>query len=163
MIAGAPTNILISNTTFAPLLAHHRHHRKLHHSTINLPHIKYLTMSTANGVRKVPLDASTSGSSPDFQSQVTSALLQNGGVARIQATLQQRLDEAGWSQNLRDYVVKLFRTGEATTYDDAWNKVMQQIKSGGAGGPDLSIPQEAKVSGVEVVKRELEGVCEMKR
>ena len=130
-------------------------------------------MATTNGVKKTGIDSSTSGSSPDFQSQVTMALLQNGGVARIQATLQQRLDEAGWSQNLRDYVVGLYRSGEAVTYDDAMNKVMQQIRSGsgasngavnGADGvPDLRIPEDAKKGGADAVKKELEQICEIKK
>jgi len=126
-------------------------------------------MATTNGVKKTPIDSSTSGSSPDFQSQVTMALLQNGGVARIQATLQQRLDEAGWSQNLREYVVGLYRSGEATTYDDAMNKVMQQIRSGSGavngeeGTMDLRIPEDAKKGGADAVKKELEQICEMKK
>ena len=73
---------------------------------------------------KIQVNGTTSGYSPDVQSQITTALLQNGGVKRIQETLQQRLDEEGWTQNLRDYVIRLFRSGEATTYDDAYNKVM---------------------------------------
>jgi len=130
-------------------------------------------MATANGVKKVSVDSTSSGVSPDFQSQVTTALLHNGGVARIQATLQQRLDEAGWSENLRKYVVQLYRSGEAVTYDDAWNKVMLQIKgssaatngavNGGEGAPDLRIPQDAKTGGADVVRKELEQICEMKK
>jgi len=120
-------------------------------------------MATTNGVKKTAIDSTTSGNSPDFQSQVTLALLQNGGVARIQAALQQRLDEAGWSQALREYVVKLFRSGEAVTYDDAVSKVMQQVRAGSNGAPDLRLPEEANRGGAEAVRKELEQICEMKK
>ncbi|KAK5136861.1 hypothetical protein LTR08_001783 [Meristemomyces frigidus] len=118
---------------------------------------------------KVQVNGGSCGSDISVQSQITAALLQNGGVKRIQDTLKQRLDEEGWSQNMREYVVQLFRSGEATTYDDAWTKVMHQIRAGngaanganGASAPNLSIPQSAKDDGVEAVKKELIEVCEM--
>ncbi|KAK0266598.1 hypothetical protein LTR91_007465 [Friedmanniomyces endolithicus] len=108
----------------------------------------------------VQVNGTTSGHDPNVQSQISTALLQNGGVKRIQQTLQQRLDEEGWSQNLREYIVRLFRSGEATTYDDALGKVMQHIR-GSAGEPDLQIPQSAKQGGADAVRRELEKVCVM--
>jgi len=122
----------------------------------------------ANG--KVQVNGASSGSDPSIQSQITAALLQNGGVKRIQDTLRQRLDEDNWSQNLHEYCVRLFRSGEATTYDEALSKVMQQIRAGGmsngtngAGAPDLRISQAAKEGGVEVVKRELMDICVMEK
>lgn len=122
---------------------------------------------------KVQVNGNSSGVEPNIQSQITTALLQNGGVKRIQDTLQQRLDEEGWSEALRKYVVEIFRGGEATTYDEALAKVMQQIRSGqngtvsngasGAHAADLSVPESAKTSGVEAVKKELMGICEMEK
>lgn len=123
---------------------------------------------------KISVNASSSGSDPSLQSQITTALLQNGGVLRIQSGLQQRLDEAGWSENLRDYTRTLFRSGEATTYDDALAKVMQQIKAepqkasanganGTSGVPDLQIPQKTKEGAAETVKQELEKICVLQR
>ncbi|KAK6396138.1 hypothetical protein LTR65_010248 [Meristemomyces frigidus] len=124
----------------------------------------------ANG--KIQVNGSSSGGDPSVQSQITMALLQNGGVKRIQDTLKQRLDDENWSENLRKYLIALFRSGEVNTYDEAWNKVMQQIRNGAQGGtvngvnggtaaPDLSIPQSAKSGGVEAVKRELAEICMM--
>ncbi|KAK5711238.1 hypothetical protein LTR15_012526 [Elasticomyces elasticus] len=108
---------------------------------------------------KVQVNGSSSGQDVSLQSQISSALLQNGGVKRIQETLQQRLDEEGWSQNLREYVTRLFRSGEATTYEDALGKVMGRVRGGGQGeGPDLTVPVSAKQGGAEAVRKELEGV-----
>lgn len=109
---------------------------------------------------KVQVNGNTSGHDQNIQSDITSALLANGGVKRIQETLQQRLDEAGWSQRLRDYVVQLFRSGEASSYEEAHSKVLQHVRGSG-GDPDLSIPVTAKQGGAETVRRELEKVCVM--
>lgn len=133
--------------------------------------------ATTNGtISKIAIPPTASGTDPDLQNAITAALLHNGGVARIQRTLQQRLDEAGWSQNLREYTERLFRSGEAYTFDEAIAKVMQQIRGGtgaarGGDGvaagegmpPDLGIPREAKEGGVEVVRRELEGILVLKK
>ncbi|EMC95039.1 hypothetical protein BAUCODRAFT_72161 [Baudoinia panamericana UAMH 10762] len=112
---------------------------------------------------KVQVNGTTSGYEPNIQSQITAAMLQNGGVKRIQDTIRQRLDEAGWSQSVREYVTRMYRSGEATTYDDARTKVLQQIRGGSAAadGPDLSLPQIAKQDGAEAVRKELEKVCVM--
>ncbi|KAI6835609.1 hypothetical protein KC340_g6923 [Hortaea werneckii] len=116
---------------------------------------------------KVQVNGASSGVEPALQSQITTALLQNGGVKRIQDTLKQRLDEEGWSENLRNHVTAMFRSGEAITYDDAMAKVLQQIRAGqeegsnGAHASSLAIPQSAKDGGVEVVRKELMGICEM--
>ncbi|KAK5116395.1 hypothetical protein LTR62_007942 [Meristemomyces frigidus] len=111
---------------------------------------------------KIQVNGTTSGTTPDVHSQITTALLQNGGVKRIQETLQQRLDEDGWTQSLRDYVVRLYRSGDATTVDEAYGKVMQHV--GGAGGePDLTVPKSAREGGAEVLKKELERICVVER
>lgn len=133
------------------------------YNTIILPQAEIMA------TEKVQVNGSTSGHDPDVQSQIITALLQNGGVARIQQKLRERLDEDGWSQNLREYIVKLFRSGEVETFEQAEKKVYQAIRVGGAmngagGGvcaPDLSIPQTAKDGGVEAVKKELRNVCKM--
>jgi hypothetical protein len=135
---------------------------------------------------KIPINGtSTTSTNPqharDLQDQITLALLSNGGIARIQTALRQRLDEAGWSENLREYVTALFRSGECTTYFEAMEKVKARVRLegrdedssvsalGDAGGNgvvaagDLVVPVAAAEGGVEAVRRELEGVCEMRR
>ncbi|QIW97996.1 hypothetical protein AMS68_003514 [Peltaster fructicola] len=124
---------------------------------------------------KVAINGASSATSPELQDQVTLALLQNGGVDRIQAVLQQRLDEAGWSENVRDYVTKLFRSGECTTFFEAFERVKSHITvegaetgrkktaNGTAGVPDLSIPKTAAEGAVDAVRKELIQVCELKK
>lgn len=125
---------------------------------------------------KVAVNGSTSIYNPTTQDEITMALLQNGGVRRIQSTFQQRLDEAGWSQNLREYVERLFRSGEAHSYDDALKIVMQHItlqsqgqegKSSGNGAsgnvPDLTIPRDAARDAAATVKKELAQVVKMEK
>lgn len=122
---------------------------------------------------KVPVNgASTTSNNPqvarDLQDQITRALLTNGGISRIQCSLRQRLDEAGWSENLREYVEGLFRSGECTTYFEAMEKVKARVRLEGRDeenghGAELVVPVSAAEVGVEAVRRELEGVCEMKK
>jgi hypothetical protein len=122
---------------------------------------------------KVTINGSTSGYNPTVQDNVTMALLQSGGVTRIQNTFQQRLDEAGWTQNLREYVERLFRSGDATTYDDALRMVMQHVHmpsadddamtngNGHGDAPNLTIPRDAAKGAAETVKKELAKVVKM--
>jgi len=125
---------------------------------------------------KIPINgASTTSTNPqharDLQDQITLALLANGGIARIQTALRQRLDEAGWSENLREYVTALFRSGECSTYFEAMEKVKARVRlegrdeegANGTGERELVVPVAAAEGGVEAVRRELEGVCEMRR
>lgn len=126
---------------------------------------------------KIPLSSTSSTSTNpqharDLQDQITLALLANGGIARIQTALRQRLDEAGWSENLREYVTQLFRSGECSTYFEAMEKVKSRVRLegrdedagvDGVDGADLVVPVTAAEGGVEAVRRELEGVCEMRR
>jgi hypothetical protein len=126
---------------------------------------------------KIPISsASTTSTNPqvarELQDQITLALLANGGIARIQTSLRQRLDEAGWSENLREYVLQLFRSGECTSYFEAMEKVKARVRlegrdeeNGHANGRDagLVVPVAAADGGVEAVRKELEGVCEMRK
>lgn len=115
---------------------------------------------------QIPADSSTSGWEPTVQDQINLALATNGGIKRIEAVMQQRLDEAGWTQNLKEYVTKLLRSGEATSYDDCLAKVMAAVngKEGmngvnGAGAnvqaPDLAMPEDAKQDAAAAVKKEI--------
>lgn len=117
--------------------------------------------------RKVSVNGTTSAYSPTVQDSINLALLQNGGIKRIQSAFQDRLEAAGWTQNVRDYVERLFRSGDAATYDEAMRMIMQNMgdiggSGGGSGGnvsaPDLAIPLEVVKDGAEVVKKELKGI-----
>lgn len=125
---------------------------------------------------KVGVNGTSSASSTELQDQITLALLANGGVGRIQTALQQRLDEAGWTERVRDYVTKLFRSGECTTFFEALERVRSQISIEGvdiangkrrnqANGTtdELVIPKLAAEGGVEAVRKELVQICEVKK
>lgn len=125
---------------------------------------------------KVAVNGTTSGYNPTTQDDITMALLQSGGVKQIQTTLQQRLDEAGWSQSLREYVERLFRSGDATTYDDALKLVMQHVHIPTADDdddaattkaigdiPNLTIPRAAAKDAADTVKKELAKVVKMEK
>ncbi|KAM0719535.1 hypothetical protein Q7P37_003665 [Cladosporium fusiforme] len=121
---------------------------------------------------KIPVNG-TSTTNPAaanaMQDQVTLALLANGGIARIQTALRQRLDEAGWSENMREYVTALFRSGECTSYFEAVEKVKAKVKlegrdeEDGIAAEDLVVPIAAAEGGVEAVRKELEGICELEK
>ena len=128
--------------------------------------------SNSTEQKKVEVNGDTSGWQPDVQDQVKLALLGNGGINRIRETLQQRFDEAGWSQDLREYCTRLLRSGAAKTYDDVLTIVMRRIESGeadpqglddGVPAPNLSIPLEAQHAGADAVKREMAGVVARKK
>ncbi|KAH9819313.1 Transcription factor e(y)2 [Teratosphaeria destructans] len=111
---------------------------------------------------KITVNGSSSGHDPALQSKINAALIQNGGVKRIQSTFQQALDEEGWSENLRKYIVELFRSGEVSTYPEAERRVYALI-NGGEGPYDLKVPESVQERGVAVVKNELRAVCEMEK
>jgi hypothetical protein len=126
----------------------------------------------ANGQQSLHVNGDSHGWDPDLRSAITLQLQQNGGLTRIQSTLRQRLDAAGWSQALKEYCTHLFRSGAATTYDEAWDIVMKRINlngdldandvPNGVPPPDLSIPEDARVDGAAVVKREVRQVLTQK-
>lgn len=122
--------------------------------------------------REVPVDETTSGWEPTVQDEINLALAQNGGFKRIREALKQRLDETGWSQDLREYCTALFRSGEATTYPEAHAIIMGRIQAGSAAAngtsngvpaPDLSIPISAQEGGAEAVKKELRQIVKPKK
>ncbi|KAF2718446.1 hypothetical protein K431DRAFT_135125 [Polychaeton citri CBS 116435] len=124
---------------------------------------------------KVAVNGSTSGASPSTQDAITQALLQNGGVSRIQRALRQRLDEQGWSENLRKYIIAQLRSGDSKTYSELRDKLEGIIKVEGVNGAalgngsvdgnteNLVVSRDAAMGGVEAIKRELEKVCEMEK
>lgn len=129
-----------------------------------------------NDVKKVTVNGTAAAYNPTTQDSITMALLQNGGVVRIQRTFQERLDETGWTQALRSYVENMFRSGEVTTYDQALKKVSDRISLQGAeddtktngtngigGAGDLTIPREAAKDAAEVVKKELAQVVKIEK
>jgi hypothetical protein len=130
------------------------------------------TNANSNGQQQVPVNGSTSGWDPDARDKIIQALLQNGGTNRIQSTIRQRLDESGWSQDLREYCKQLLRSGAATTYDDLQKMIYDRINSGeadpngndnGVPAPKLSIPDEAKSAGADAVRKELAQVAKTKK
>ncbi|KAK4636230.1 hypothetical protein CLAFUW4_01733 [Fulvia fulva] len=131
---------------------------------------------SGNEVKKVTVNGTAAAYNPTTQDTIMMALLQNGGVARIQRTFQERLDETGWTQALRTYVENMFRSGEVTTYDQALKKVSDRISLQGAeddtksngvngvgGASDLTIPREAANDAAESVKKELAQVVKIEK
>lgn len=118
------------------------------------------------------VNSSSSGYNPSVQDEINLALAQSGGFARIEAAFRQRLDEQGWSQNLKQYCTHLFRSGQVTTYDEALTEIMKHVRwpggekkgqmNGSGDAPDLVISQDAAEGGAEAVKKELAKVCKMK-
>ena len=126
-------------------------------------------MSQPNATPKqVAINGDTSGWQPDVQSEIILALLANGGINRIRGTIKQRLDESGWSQDLREHCTRLFRSGAAKTYDEALEIITRRIQGGEAGeddgvqAPNLAIPSEAQHAGADAVRREGAGVVKKK-
>lgn len=123
---------------------------------------------------KVEVNGDAPGLNPTLQNQITMGLAQNGGLKRIEAKLKEGLDEAGWSQTVREYATLLLRNGEVTTYPELEEKVKRHIfadsngnttndNSGGAPAPNLAVPREALERGAAQVRKELAGVLEMKK
>ena len=122
--------------------------------------------------QQVAVNGETSGWDPTTKDQITLALAHNGGIKRVQATMRQRLDEAGWSQDLKEYCTRLFRSGEALTYGDARAIIFKRIQSGdaatngasdGVPAPNLSIPIDAQHGGAEALKKELAQIVKHKK
>ncbi|KAF1834720.1 hypothetical protein BDW02DRAFT_568826 [Decorospora gaudefroyi] len=131
-----------------------------------------------------PTQAHT-GLSQDLRNNIYSALLSGPGIRNIESTLDQQLRQSGFKDNLRAYITELFRSGQATTCEEARELAMAKIREqmGGGGGaangvingngevgengaggvvvPDLKIPKSAIDAGAKTVMKELERVCEI--
>jgi hypothetical protein len=116
--------------------------------------------------------------SPELRNHIYSALLSGDGIRNIEGTLDRQLAESGFKDELRRYVTDIFRSGQATTAEEARSLAMEMIKQQSSGGEgltngtngtngnhtdeyDLKIPQKAVVEGTKTVRRELEKVCEI--
>jgi hypothetical protein len=116
----------------------------------------------------------------DLRNNIYSALLSGEGIRNIEATLDRQLAESGFKDELRRYVTDLFRSGQATSVDEARALAMERIKQhlqgdddqsnstngiNGANGEeqkyDLKIPNKAIVEGTKTVRKELEKVCDI--
>lgn len=111
-----------------------------------------------------PAQASTLPAS--LRNSIYSTLLSSGGIRSIESTLTQLLQSSGFQASLRAYITDLFRTGQATTANEAFNLAMTRIKEcmaeegdgGEEGEGDLRLPDGVVKEGSRVVRRELERV-----
>lgn len=130
-------------------------------------------------------DQAQSGISQDLRNNIYSALLSDGGIRNIESTLDEQLRASGFKDELKRYITDLFRSGQATTADEARNLAMERIReqmgststdshsngttqanglSNGVaedGDYKLRIPDEAVKEGTKTVMRELEKVCDI--
>ena len=122
-----------------------------------------------------------SGISQDLRNNIYSALLSGDGIRNIESTLDESLRASGFKNQLRAYITHLFRSGQATTCEEARNLAMQKIREqtrglsgqastngNGTNGHaeaadeiDLKIPKVAIDAGAKTVMKELEKVCEI--
>jgi hypothetical protein len=125
-----------------------------------------------------------SGISQDLRNNIYSALLSGDGIRNIESTLDESLRASGFKDALRAYITDLFRSGQATTCEEARNLAMQKIReqtrgladqTNGANGTngmtngdgengedvDLKIPKAAIDAGAKTVMKELEKVCDI--
>lgn len=123
-----------------------------------------------------PAQASALPSS--LRNSIYSTLLSSGGIRTIESSLTQLLQSTGFQAALRAYITDLFRTGQATTANEAFHLAMTRIKEcmaergEGENGNDterekerelgdLRLPDVVVREGSRVVKRELERVVVM--
>ena len=112
-----------------------------------------------------------------LRNNIYSTLLSTGGIRNIESALVQLLQTSGFQHQLRTYITDLFRTGQATTANEAYELAMARIRECMAAGDretgrngvngdgdgvveplDLRLPSEVVREGSRVVKRELERV-----
>ncbi|OSS44684.1 hypothetical protein B5807_10583 [Epicoccum nigrum] len=111
-----------------------------------------------------------------LRNSIYSTLLSTGGIRNIESALVQLLQTSGFQYHLRVYITDLFRTGQATTANEAYDLAMARIRECMAEGEretgrsgvngddgeveagDLRLPSEVVREGSRVVKRELERV-----
>lgn len=134
---------------------------------------KPVTMGTSEAQNHLSLE---------LRNNIYSALLSGDGIRNIEGTLDRQLAEAGFKDELRRYVTDLFRSGQASTVEEARTLAMEKIKqqmreeqgnaTNGVNGIngnhpedsqkyDLKIPHKALVEGTKSVRRELEKVCDI--
>lgn len=121
--------------------------------------------------------------SQDLRNNIYSALLAGQGIRNIEAVLDEHLAASGFKDNLKNYITDLFRSGQATTAEEARTMAMARIKeqiragqsngaSNGTNGTtngngdalddiDLTFPKNAVRDGTKIVMKELERVCEV--
>ncbi|KAH8725833.1 hypothetical protein GQ44DRAFT_706597 [Phaeosphaeriaceae sp. PMI808] len=140
-------------------------------------------MSSATKPLNISASETQNHISLDLRNNIYSALLSGDGIRNIEATLDRQLAESGFKDELRRYVTDLFRSGQATTVDQArtlaMDKIKQQMRAdldqpNGANGQngtthglendlhqkyDLAIPNKAIIEGSKSVRSELEKVC----
>ncbi|RMZ71137.1 hypothetical protein GMOD_00005648 [Pyrenophora seminiperda CCB06] len=120
-----------------------------------------------------------SGISQELRNNIYSALLSGDGIRNIESTLDESLRASGFKDQLRAYITHLFRSGQATTCEEARNLAMQKIREqtrglsgqaieNGTNGHsdiadqiDLKLPNVAIDAGAKTVMKELEKVCEI--
>lgn len=76
----------------------------------------------------VPATEATSAISLQLRNNIYSALLSGPGIRAIETTLDEALRSTGFRDNLRTYITFLFRSGQATTAEEAYNLAMHRIK-----------------------------------
>ncbi|KAF2999730.1 hypothetical protein E8E13_004123 [Curvularia kusanoi] len=111
-----------------------------------------------------------------LRNSIYSTLLSTGGIRNIESSLTQLLQTSGFQASLRAYITDLFRTGQATTANEAYDLAMARIRECMAEGEketgrngvngdgddaeagDLRLPSQVVQQGSRVVKKELEKV-----
>ncbi|KAG9190970.1 hypothetical protein G6011_09058 [Alternaria panax] len=125
-----------------------------------------------------------SGISQHLRNNIYSALLSGDGIRNIESTLDESLRASGFKDALRAYITDLFRSGQATTCEEARDLAMHKIReqtrglaadsneANGTNGTtngngeigddvDLKIPKSAIDAGAKTVMKELSKVCEI--
>lgn len=114
-------------------------------------------------------ESSSFSTQPATQTQLTTALVDHGSIPIIQNALLHELQASGWTQNLRNHVTQLMRSGECTKYDDLMDRILDQALAdldadklaGGDDEASLAIPARAITQAVKVVKKELDKICQV--
>ncbi|KAJ4362428.1 hypothetical protein N0V83_010521 [Neocucurbitaria cava] len=128
-------------------------------------------------------DQAQSGISQELRNNIYSALLSYGGIRNIESTLDEVLRREGFKDELRRYITYLFRSGQATSAEQARDLAMEKIReamqssktngtTNGTNGTsngtvdgsedyNLRIPHEAIKAGTRSVQEELDKVCDI--
>jgi hypothetical protein len=143
-------------------------------------------MSDTNPI-PVTTTQAQSGISRELRNNIYSALLSGDGIRNIESTLDESLRASGFKDNLRAYITDVFRSGQATTCEEARElamaKIREQTRGAGAStngnsssngvnstngnGEDaasdinLQIPKTTIDTGAKTIMKELHKVCEI--